>query len=112
MAELPTKNAARERLSDLLRVSSTTTDMSFQELAERWEKAEGPTMTPPTFGHYHNALNAYLLPTFANRKIASINREEVQTFLAQQASSYSKSSLRSMKVVLGLMFGWACDCGW
>ena len=69
-------------------------------------------MTSPTFDHYHNALNAYLLPTFATTKIGSITREEVQTFLAQQASSYSKSSLRSMKVVLGLTFGWACDCGW
>jgi integrase len=67
---------------------------------------------PPTFRHYHNALRAYVLPTFANRKISSINREEVQLFLARQAVRYGKSSLRSMKVVLGLTFGWACDCGW
>lgn len=112
LAELPTKNAARERLADLLRASATTIDMSVRELAERWERAEGPTMKPTTLGHYRNALNAYVLPTFGDRKINTVNREEVQIFLAEQARRYSKSSLRSMKVVLGITFGWACDCGW
>jgi Phage integrase, N-terminal SAM-like domain len=112
LAELPTKNAARERLSDMLRASTTTIDVTFQELTERWEQAEGPTLKSTTLGHYRNALKAYVLPTFADRKISTINREVIQTFLRDQATGYSKSSLRSMKVALGLTLGWAHDNGW
>jgi len=112
LAELPTKNAARDRLSDLLRSSTGSSNMSFQELTERWEKAEGVTMKTTTRNHYQNALRSYVLPTFGARKIGAINREDVQMFLADQARRYSQSSLRSMKVVLGLTLGWAFDCGW
>lgn len=110
LAELPTKNAARERLADVLRASTVTTDMSYRELTERWERAEGPTRKSTSFGHYRNALNAYVLPTLGQRKISTINRELVQTFLAEQAPGYSKSALP--KVVLGLTLGWAFDCWW
>lgn len=48
VAELPTKNAARNLLSDILRSSSTSTDMSFEELVKRWERAEGSTMKATT----------------------------------------------------------------
>jgi len=112
LAEPPTRNAARNRLSDLLRSPNTETDMSFQELAERWKKAEGATMKPTTLGHYQKALHAYVLPRFGKRKISTINREDVQKFLAEMAHNYSESSLRSMRVVLGLTLGWAHDCGW
>ncbi len=76
--------------------------MSFEELAERWKKAEGSTMKPTTLGHYQNALHAYVLPRFGKRKISTTNREDVQKFLAEMAHNYSESSLRSMRVVLGL----------
>ncbi|HTZ97155.1 MAG TPA: hypothetical protein VMB18_12195 [Terriglobales bacterium] len=88
------------------------TDMSFQELVERWEKAEGATLRPTTLSHYQNALRAYALPKFGRRKANTINREDIQMFLADQAPSYSQSTLRSMKVVLGLTLGWASNCGW
>jgi integrase len=53
-----------------------------------------------------------VLPRFGERKITEINREDVQTFLAEKARKYSESTLRSMRVVLGLTLGWANDCGW
>jgi len=112
LLDLPTKSEARNRLSEILQNSRTSTDMSFQELTERWEKAEGPTMKRTTLSHYQNALRAYVVPTFGKRKIAEINREDVQHFLSEQARKYSESSLRSMRVVLGLTLGWANDCGW
>lgn len=112
VAELPTKNAAVNKLSDILGSSSSNVSMSFRELAERWERAEGSTMKKTTLAHYQNALHAYVLPHFGSRKIAGITREDVQTFLAVQSTNYSRSSLRSMKVVLGLTLGWANDCGW
>lgn len=112
LAELPTKNAARNRLTEFLKNSSGGTDMSFQELVERWQKAEGTTLKPTTLSHYQNALRAYVLPKFGRRKVNTINREDIQMFLAEQAPKYSESTLRSMRVVLGLTLGWASDCGW
>lgn len=69
-------------------------------------------MKPTTLNHYRNALRAYVLPTFRERKAASINREDIQNFLADKAPKYSEGTLRSMRVVLGLTLGWANDCGW
>jgi hypothetical protein len=61
--------------------------MDFQELTERWQNAEGPTMKPTTLSHYPNALRAYVVPAFGNRKIFTINREDIQVFLAEQAKN-------------------------
>ena len=110
-AELPTWDAARKKLADLLKTPSPT-EMDFRELAERWQKAVGPTMKATTLGHYRNALRAYVLPAFGSRLIVEINREDVQTLLANQAKNYSSSTLRSIRVVLSLTLGWARDCGW
>ncbi len=112
LAELPTKNAARNKLSDILRSSTPATVMNFQELTERWQKAEGPTLKPSTLNHYTNALRAYVLPAFGKQTISKINREAVQTFLAQQASRYSASTLRSMRIALSLTLGWAKRNEW
>jgi integrase len=86
-------------------------EMSFRELTERWEKAEGSTMKATTLHHYKNALRAYILPKFGERKITEINREDIQTFLGEKARKYSESTLRSMRV-LGLTLGWATNCSW
>jgi integrase len=110
--ELPTRSAARSRLAELFRSSTPTTEMNFERLAERWQKAVGPTMKTTTLRHCRNALRAYVLPMFADRMISNINREDIQALLAQQVKKYSRSALRSMRVVLSLTLGWASDCGW
>jgi excisionase family DNA binding protein len=112
LAQLPTKNSARDKLQDLLTDSEPGVAMNFQELAERWQNAEGPTMKVSTLRHYQNALRAYVIPVFGNRMISEINREQVQNFLAEQSSRYSKSSLHSMRLVLGFTLGWAHENGW
>lgn len=112
IAELPTKNAAAAKLSELLGKSSCSVEMTFRELAQRWENVEGPTMKLSTCQHYKNALSAYVLPYLGVENIAAINREKVQQFLADQATRYSRSSLRSMKTVLSLVLGWAFANGW
>lgn len=111
-AELPTKTAARNKLSDLMKEPTPHTEMTFSELTARWEKAEGPTIKATTLSHYQNALRAYVNRVFGERNIAEINREDIQIFLAEQARKYSKSALRSMRVVLSLTLGWAANCGW
>ena len=112
LEDLPSKSAARKRLSELLKNAPPKTEMCFRELAERWEKAEGSTIKATTLHHYKNALRAYVVPKFEERKITEINREDIQNFLAEKARKYSESTLRSMRVVLGLTLGWATNCGW
>jgi len=115
LAELPTKNAARNKLTDLLsgrEEHPAAIGITFEELVERWREAEGPTMKESTLSHYVNALRGYVTPFFGTRKIASINREDIQRFLVEKAKSFSLSTLRSMKVSLGLTLGWAEACGW
>jgi len=111
-SELPTKKSARNKLAEILGSSTEKVEMSFLELTDRWKMAEGPTLKATTFSHYNNALRAYVLPIFGNRQIASITREDIQMFLAQKAKTYSQSTLRSMRAVLGLTLGWAHACGW
>jgi integrase len=109
LTELPTKAAAFKKLSGLMGVPSQTM-MTFSQLAERWQKAEGPTMKASTLDHYKNALRYVRM--FDDRVISNINREDIQSFLAEQATRYSRSVLRSIRVVLSLTLGWAKNCGW
>ena len=55
-------------------------------------------------------INQLKVPTFEKQNITNINRE-AQAFLAEKAVKYSKSTLRSMRVVLSLTLGWAKNCG-
>jgi len=110
LVELPTKFAARNKLAELMsgkHDAPAQMDMRFRDLVERWKAAEGPTIKESTFRHYSNALRIYVVPEFGDRKIAEINRADIQTFLNDQAKTYSTSTLRSMRVVLGLTLGWA-----
>lgn len=111
--ELPTKNAARNKLAQFMSEEKPSAmDMSYQELATRWREVECPTKKASTMLHYDNALRMYVLPAFGSRKIASISREDIQRFLTKQAKTYSTSALRSMRTALGQTLGWAEDCGW
>lgn len=114
VAELPTKNSARNKLAELIGDGSATTtkEMTFQELTERWDKAVGPTIKSSSLLHYRNALRMYVLPFFGALNISEVSRERIQNFLAHQAKDYSRSALRSMRTVLSLTLGWAADCGW
>jgi integrase len=106
LLELPSKNAALNELAKKMDIVPTT-DTTFQELATRWQTAVGPTYKTSTLEHYANALRAYVLPIWKDRRIAAITHEMIQTFLAEQAMTYSKSTLRSMRAVMRLILGWA-----
>lgn len=114
ISEFPTKNSARNKLAEIMGSSdrATVMDMTFGELAERWEKAEGPTKKSSSMIHYQNAIRMYVKPVFGERKIAGITREGIQIFLAEKAKKYSRSALKSMRTVLSMTLGWAADCGW
>jgi integrase len=85
---------------------------SYDTLADRWEKAEGPTKKSSTMLHYRNAIRMYVKSTFGARQISTITREDIQVFLADQAKKYSRSALRSMRTVMSMTLGWAAANSW
>jgi len=112
--ELPTKSAAKEKLKEIMAemtkpnaVPPSAKAMKFSELVEKWTESEGKGMGDSTLAHYTNALRAYVLPTFADRTLDSIQREDITTLLNSQAKKYSKSSLRSMRLVMCMTLAWA-----
>jgi integrase len=112
LTDLPTKAAARNKLADQLRNSDPSVEMNFCELSDRWEAVAIPTLKLSTGAHYRNALRAYVVPAFGKRKISTIGRFDVETFLSQHSKQYSRSTLRSMRVSLSLVMSWAVACGW
>ena len=64
-------------------------------------------MSDNTLKHYSDALSAYVLPTWKDYAIDSIQREDITNFLNSQAAKYSRSSLKSMRLVLIMTLTWA-----
>jgi integrase len=88
------------------------TQMSFTALVEKWKAAEGPSLTVPTLRNYSNTLKSWVTPTFGNRGITSITRDDIQLFLNSQAAAYSRSSIKSMRLVLQIVLGYGHLSGW
>jgi hypothetical protein len=95
LAELPTKNAARTKLADILERSQPVTEITFRELVDRWKAAESPTLKDSTFDTYKKVLMARVMPTFERQTITNINREVVQNFLAGRGQASAKARLRA-----------------
>jgi integrase len=51
------------------------------------------------------------VPTFGKQDVRTINRKAIQDFLTMQAKTYSKSYLKSMRVVLCVTLNWAGQNG-
>jgi integrase len=114
LKELPTKAAARKKLAEKIdemmkpsAVPPSTKAMTFSEMAEKWEESEGGGMSSSTLAHYANALRAYILPTLKDLALDDIQREDITKLLNSQARKYSKSSLKSMRLVMCMTLAWA-----
>jgi len=112
--ELPTKAAARKKLAEKIDemtklgvIPPSTKAIKFSELVDRWKESEGKGMGDSTLAHYNNALRAYVLPTLKDRTLDSIQREDITKLLNLQAKKYSRSSLRSMRLVMCMTLAWA-----
>src|SRR6516162_1829069 len=113
LAELPTKQAAkREHLRRMGTGKPVQADMLCSDLVTRWCEAVVPTLRSTTATHYQYALRSYLLPAFGQREIKSITRFDVELFLADKAKMYCRATIRSMKIALSRVLGWAVDGGW
>lgn len=114
--QLPTDSQARKKLIALIAEaeggSPVPEKMTFGKLAELWQASEGPTLTEPTFDRYDMVLRTWLLPFWKDRTIQSITRYDIQLFLNSKASQYSKSSIRSMRLVLQMTLSFAHLNGW
>ena len=112
--ELVTKAAARQKLHDMIAemtnaeaVTLGSKSMRYSDLVEKWKRSEGPAMSNNTLKHYSDALRAYVLPTWKDYAIDSIQREDLTNLLNSQAARYSRSSLKSMRLVLVMTLTWA-----
>lgn len=110
--ELPTKSDARKKLSDI--VAEMTEGecvnaklMLYSDIVAKWKHSEGPTLSETTMEHYNNALRAWVLPTWGNYNIGTVQREDVANFLNANAAKYSRASLKSMRLVLCMTLAWA-----
>jgi len=114
--EFPTDSQARNKLSDIISHAESSSPMpekmTYGELAKCWQDSEGPTQTKPTADRYATVLRAWLLPYWRDRTISSITRNDIQLFLNSKASTYSKSSIRSMRLVLQMTLSFGHLNGW
>lgn len=111
--EIPTKNQAREALSRLISPSSKPkTAMKFRELVGRWERLVLPTFDKAsTAAHYQHALRP-LMPIFGDRESSEITAYDVQAFISDATKRYSRSTLRSLRTAMSIVFEWAILNKW
>lgn len=103
--ELPTKAAALRKLNEKMNAAAPPlkSSVTFGQLAQRWMDSEGTALGTATLGHYTAALRAYVLPKWTDRRIDTINREAIQELLSKQAKKYSRSSLKSLRLVVQMV---------
>jgi hypothetical protein len=111
--ELVTKVAARQKLHDVIAEMTNsegvtvTKSMCYSDLVEKWKRSEGPAMSDNTLKHYSDALRAYILPIWKDYAVDSIQREDITNLFNSQAAKYSRSSLKSMRLVVTMTLAWA-----
>jgi integrase len=81
--------------------------VKFSELVEKWKLSECQSLGDSTRAHYSNALRSLVPSAFQGRVIGSIQRDDITALINQQAERYSKSSLRSLRLVLKMTLAWA-----
>jgi hypothetical protein len=59
--------------------------IKFAELVERWRETIVPTIRESTAAYYNKTLDTHILPYFAVREVAGIEKYDVQKFLAAKA---------------------------
>ena len=74
-------------------------------LADGWLRSKRPPMLKPsTFAGIEQAWRAHVAPVWAHRQLASIQRSEVQAWVAELASRRSRAVvLRSLGVLAGIL---------
>jgi len=113
LAELPTKSAAQSKLNEMMSNHKTEVDLTFTQLSEKWTESVIPTLKNTTGNNYSKTLRTHIIPAFGNIRVASINRSDVELFLAEKARhGYRRTTLKSLHSALSAVLNWATACDW
>jgi integrase len=112
LADIPTKCGAQNKLLELMVNSNPSVEMSFGDVAERWQYVTSPNSKATTADYYAKVLRAYVVPMLGAKMISAITRNEIQEFLIEQSKLYSRSSVHGMKIAISLVMQWAVDNDW
>lgn len=86
--------------------------MALSDLFAKWKKVASASLKKTTYEHYVNAVTAYVVPVFGDREITCIERYELESFFSTQAAKCSRSTIRSMRISLGVLLSYAVRNGW
>ena len=112
VSEYPTLEMANEQLRIAMnqRPSAST---KFRELVARWEEVKKPTIRESTAIYYQKTLDVHVTPHFGDTPVSSIEKFDVEQFLALKAAKgYRENTLRGMRVSLGVVLSWAAENRW
>ncbi len=115
LADLPTRRVAQRLAESRLRAINQSiyrpkTTLSFREFVEtQWQPNLFPTFKPSTRRGYAQVLRKYLLPFFGDKKLAEINRQSVQGFVAALSARLAPQTVRLAKALLSKIFGTAIE---
>ena len=113
VTQLPTRTAARQALARRIGAcQKPRVEMTVSDLLTQWQKVASTSLKKTTYGHYVNALKSYVVPVFGDREVACIERYELESFFSMQAAKYSRSTIRSMRISLGVLLSYAVKNGW
>jgi integrase len=111
MSELPTRSAAFGRLAECMGTKSEKPAMlTFEDLVEKWKEAVVPTLKTSTASYYLKILRSNLTPAFGKWSVSVIGRYDVECFLAKQAQTYTRNTLRGMRTSLSQVLAWGVSC--
>ncbi len=118
LADLPTRRLAQRAAETRLREINTgvyrpKTTLTFREFVEtQWQPNLFPTFKLSTRRGYAQVLRKYLLPFFGEQKLAEINRQSVQAFVASLSARLAPQTVRLAKALLSKVLSTAVEWGY
>jgi len=118
LADLPTRRLAQRAAETRLREINTgvyrpKTTLTFREFVEtQWQPNLFPTFKLSTRRGYAQVLRKYLIPYFGEQKLAEINRQTVQAFVASLSARLAPQTVRLAKALLSKVFSTAVEWGY
>lgn len=117
-ADIPKERADRlamrayeEFYNQCHRVENENGNMFFKELYELYMTEYATTELKRSTAHnYRNTIQKHILPEFGNKRLKSIKKRDVQSFLCNQPTLQG-ASCRKIKMVMSSIFSYAVDEG-
>jgi integrase len=81
--------------------------VTFREVAEKWQTANGVQHRPATVANVERALKNHILPAFGDREIAALRKPDVQAWVTDRTEVLAPSTLEVTYGVLRAIFAWA-----